>query len=807
MIGFREKIVSRLINTDDIPFSMTLTSYKANNYSINGKNYKLLLVVDGEIEFLYNSSEKKLIKNQFVILNPNKIFGINKLTQNNLILEIDLDYDFVLKSSYNPISFLVNLDGTENEKENEKIVYLVKKLFYYYTTDLGVSAQKCILVLTDMVDILYTYFLGESNEKNQINNLISTKLIEIMEKIFQNRDFDYKLGEIADELNLKASNISKLFKPIFGYGFSECHRMARINKSIELVYSTEYSILEIANIVGFLNSKSLNKNFKEYVGVPPNRYRRQIQELDDNFKYNSISSILESESISEIYKYYENTDIFSKKPVNVEYTNTFDVNVNSEPLIYESVVDKIIDISIFEDNWMEYMSEISTNLRYKNMKINLFFDDSGMYLIKDINKKEHLDPYRRERITHWVESLGIYCRIGIEIPKECVDGIYLYKYENQDVENAYSILEEFFEHLKLLIPSSDLKNWSFELDMPWVWMISRNHKNYRKYKSIYRCIYKLVARNFQESEIGVYLGDIDVVKSKHYLSNIEDIIIDEFKPNFFSFDILDERLFNKNITAANTRIKNLEYIKKVMEFIEELEKKYSFKSEKYVSRMLIYYEWNSIPKIYWESICALNLINRFLVAQKEQILIASIYYYDERYKDKKTLYDNLDKYIQKKSLSNPIGTKNTTYYLSEILSSMGRKCIYSGDGLIATYIDENKYNFLIYQDLEMCKDYVVEKDKIKKEIFLNKKYKINIKGLNGKYRIVTKILHSRENTFLYEWKKMGAPEHIGKDDKEYLQMKTIPERHVEIVQIYGDFEKSIELDIFEIAHIEINKIL
>jgi len=38
MIGFREKIVSRLINTDDIPFSMTLTSYKANNYSINGLN-------------------------------------------------------------------------------------------------------------------------------------------------------------------------------------------------------------------------------------------------------------------------------------------------------------------------------------------------------------------------------------------------------------------------------------------------------------------------------------------------------------------------------------------------------------------------------------------------------------------------------------------------------------------------------------------------------------------------------------------------------------------------------------------------
>lgn len=101
---------------------------------------------------------KKISKNQLVILNPNKIFGINKLTQNNLILELDLDYDFVLKSGYNPIPFLVNLDGTENEEENNKIVYLVKKLFCYYTIDLKLSAQKYLLILTEIAERLYTYF-------------------------------------------------------------------------------------------------------------------------------------------------------------------------------------------------------------------------------------------------------------------------------------------------------------------------------------------------------------------------------------------------------------------------------------------------------------------------------------------------------------------------------------------------------------------------------------------------------------------------------------------------------------------------
>lgn len=60
MIVFREKIVSRVIDTGNIPFSITLESYKANSYSINGNKYKILLVLDGEIEILYNSSEKNI---------------------------------------------------------------------------------------------------------------------------------------------------------------------------------------------------------------------------------------------------------------------------------------------------------------------------------------------------------------------------------------------------------------------------------------------------------------------------------------------------------------------------------------------------------------------------------------------------------------------------------------------------------------------------------------------------------------------------------------------------------------------------
>lgn len=93
--------------------------------------------------------------------------------------------------------------------------------------------------------------------------------------------------------------------------------------------------------------------------MSPNKYRKQIIELNDSFKYNSLSSILESEIISEIYKQCDDIYMFLKKPVKIEYTKTFEVDVNSEPFIYDSVVDKIVYIAILEDNWTEYIFEIS----------------------------------------------------------------------------------------------------------------------------------------------------------------------------------------------------------------------------------------------------------------------------------------------------------------------------------------------------------------------------------------------------------------------------------------------------------------
>lgn len=805
MIGFYERLVSKFYNAEKEQFSLALASYKANCYSINKKVYKIILVLDGEIDVLYNSKIRNLKRDQIIIINPNKVFAINVKENENLVLILDLEYDFVARRNDNVLSFSFDIKNFEGNEKVQRIVHLIKNFFCIYTVDVNVSVQKCMFSLNEIITLLCDYFLEISDEEYKINRMTRQKLVNIMENLFETSN-DYTLDDVANELNLRSSNTSKLFKPLFGYGFSECHRFSKINRAIELLYFSDNNISEITSAIGFLNLKSLNENFQRYVGVSPSKYRKKMKFSGSNCRYNNIGNILKSDNILKIYKDYEQENIFLDNIVKTEYIKTFDVDVNNNCMQFQNVVGQIADISMFGDNWMECIKDIGARLKYKNLKMDLFFDDESMYLIKNEKEKELLDNNKRERITQWIESMSIACRIVIEIPIECADNIYNYIYKNKKIKNAYSVLEDFFEHITMLVPFFYLKHWSFELKMPWSWTSAKNSKEYEKYKYVYSCIYKLLKRNFYESNIGVALGDVSIIKSDKNLKNMKDIVVDEFKPQFFSFEIVDERLFSKEIDLANTQMRILDNAKKVISFIRRLEKKYSFKSDIYVSRILMSFDCKNIPKIYWESIGALNLINRFLIAQKENVLIASIFYYDDIYKSKKELYANVDKYVQKKKLNNDLGIKNTSYYVSEIIENMGHRCIFLRDGLIATYIGGNKYDFLIYQDLSICKDFVMASKKMTNRVFLNKKHKIKIKGLKGKYKIVTKILHATTNTFYYEWEKMGAPAHIGKEDKEYIQMKAIPERHVEIVDIYNVFERTIELDLFEIAHIEITKI-
>lgn len=85
---------------------------------------------------------------------------------------------------------------------------------------------------------------------------------------------ELSLDALAEALQVSPVYLSKQFKEELGASFIYVLTEIRIKKAIELLDSTEHTINEIAELVGFDNQHYFSTSFKKTVGISPNQYRR-----------------------------------------------------------------------------------------------------------------------------------------------------------------------------------------------------------------------------------------------------------------------------------------------------------------------------------------------------------------------------------------------------------------------------------------------------------------------------------------------------------------------------------------------------
>lgn len=125
--------------------------------------------------------------------------------------------------------------------------------------------------LSDYFQELAQYiFRCKENELDENVHMIVSK---VREYIQTNMDKSISLTELAQQVHLNPSYLSRLYKSITGYGITEYTASLRNEKAKKLLKETNMKIQDISNAVGYQSGVAFIRFFKKYNDITPQEYR------------------------------------------------------------------------------------------------------------------------------------------------------------------------------------------------------------------------------------------------------------------------------------------------------------------------------------------------------------------------------------------------------------------------------------------------------------------------------------------------------------------------------------------------------
>ncbi|WP_026507073.1 helix-turn-helix domain-containing protein [Butyrivibrio sp. MC2013] len=102
---------------------------------------------------------------------------------------------------------------------------------------------------------------------------LSMPVTHCLNYIYEHVNEKLELADLAMEVNVSPSYLSKLFSKELGVSVSEYIRSQKIEKARNLLKYSDYDFANIANYLAFSSQSHFIDTFKKYTGMTPKKYR------------------------------------------------------------------------------------------------------------------------------------------------------------------------------------------------------------------------------------------------------------------------------------------------------------------------------------------------------------------------------------------------------------------------------------------------------------------------------------------------------------------------------------------------------
>lgn len=262
---------------------------------------EIVFVLQGKIEITIEDEGYQLKKGDIIIINSSTAHAFRILEQTNMIMIVQFDPKLCNMEGNKEI-YNFNCNSVKLGEEKQVAINLLRKSMANMGREIYLKRRGYEHYVKSyfhsIIGLLIRQFSTGEINKNQLDKYYIDRMKNILNFINANYDKDISLEVAADYIKMSPSRFSHLFKENVGISFKKYLTLVRIERAKELLKTTDYTILRIANECGVHNESLLYRTFKAHLGVTPNEFRK-----------NSLKEI--RKDISSSYIGINNSDILS----------------------------------------------------------------------------------------------------------------------------------------------------------------------------------------------------------------------------------------------------------------------------------------------------------------------------------------------------------------------------------------------------------------------------------------------------------------------------------------------------------------
>ena len=237
-------------------------------------DYQLLYIVSGKGHFYFHGEDRVVYAGRMVLIQPRQeqryeYFGEDK-PEVYWVHFTGSDVKNILRSYHIPMDDPIFYSGASSTYS-----YLFKEMIH--------ELQNCKTGYEDLLAMyLRQIFLLVQRTRQEERPTVSTYIQEEME--FARRYFNehynepISIQEYAESRNMSVCYFQRNFKQIVKHTPMQYLLTIRVNNAASLLETTDYSMAEIAAIVGYEDPLYFSRLFRKIKGVSPRDYRNLVKD-------------------------------------------------------------------------------------------------------------------------------------------------------------------------------------------------------------------------------------------------------------------------------------------------------------------------------------------------------------------------------------------------------------------------------------------------------------------------------------------------------------------------------------------------